>query len=73
MEELQFVQALVDAAVRHEFLVRADLANTTLFENYDLISAANGRKAVRYDYGRAILYEISQSLLHQALGFCVQG
>ena len=60
-QELHFVQALVDAAVAHQFLVRADFGDAPAVQHHDLVGAADGGKPMRdHDHG-AVLHQILQA------------
>src|ERR1022692_4972617 len=70
--ELEFVEPLINSALRDEFLVGADFADLPLLEHHNLVRAAYGGKPVRDDDNGAVLHQVRQRLLYQHFALRVQ-
>src|ERR1700680_4380806 len=66
------VEIVIAAACGIEFLVRATFDNSALFDDKNLISAANGGKPVRDDKRSSSLHQVGKALLDQLLRFRVE-
>src|SRR5882762_9426278 len=70
--KLQFVESRVGAAPCEKLLMRAYLGDRTVFEDNNLVRAANRRKAVRDNECRAPHHQIRQRALYEHFGFGVE-
>src|ERR1017187_8442402 len=70
--ELEFVEPLINSALRDEFLVGADFADLPLLEHHNLVRAAYCGKPVRDDDNGAVLHQVRQRLLYQHFALRVQ-
>ena len=66
------VEVVVAATEGVELVVVAALDDEALFDNKDLVGAADGGKAVRDDEGGAALHELLQAGLDHGFGFGVE-
>src|SRR5271170_7359354 len=68
---LELVEAVVDAALREEFLMGALFAKAAFVEDEDARSVLNGAQAMRDDEGGAAGEEAVERFANLQLGFCV--
>src|ERR1700675_1257759 len=66
------VKIIVAPGSRIELGVRAALYDFAMFHHEDLVSTANGGKAMRDDERAAPLHQISETLLDHLFGFGVE-
>ena len=69
---LLIVQVSVASFLRHELFVRATFDDLAVFEDQDLIGAADGREAVGDDEGGAALAQIPKAFLDQRFALAVE-
>src|SRR5436305_4190457 len=72
VDELKIIQPAIGAEFLHQLFVAADVRHSAVFENYDPVGAANGRKSVSDDDHSASRHKILQRRLDQRFGFAVQ-
>src|SRR5258707_8372902 len=68
---LELVEAVVDAALGEEFLVRALFAEAALVENENAVGMLNGAEAMRDDQRGATAEQAVESIADLQLGLCV--
>jgi len=68
---LELIEAVIDAALREEFLMRALLTETAFVEDEDAVSVLNGAEAMCDDQGGASTEQAVEGIANQQLGFGV--
>ncbi len=70
--KLQFIEPPVCAQLLDQFIVRAHVADGTVFENHDAVGPPNRRQPMRNHKYSTPRHQILQCRLHQRFGFAIE-
>ncbi len=74
LSKLLFHKLIVETIfILHQAFVLSTLYDSTLMQDQNAMSVANGREAMSNDYGRASLHKQFQCFLDKVLAFRIQG